>query len=172
MTDAQSLEEIKKVFQKFYTTEQHILENDLHVRCLTGKLMQYLLSINEEWEVFIDYNYQYQTAYKTNGEFGTVSLFPNPKNDIPLTETKIRLYPQISILKDKTNFIALDLHKSTSRNTPKYMVDKIKTLTSRDSPLHYKYGLCLYLSTGKDYQNQTKIQVHKVNENVVNFDFK
>ena len=171
MTDKQSLARLKEAVHEFYSKEGHILKNDLHVRCLGGRLLRYIEAINDDWEVYLDYNYQYQTAYKTSAEFDTISLFPLEEVEVPTTETKIRLYPQICIRQDNKNFLALELHKSTARLPAKLAVDKVKALTDRTSPLHYQYGICVLLVTGKDYQASTTIQVHKVNEYVVTFDF-
>ncbi len=171
MTDKQALETIKQTIQTFFRAEEFLISNDLHVKCLAARLISHLTQINPEWEVYLDYNYQYQNAYKTTADFDSISLFPMDAVKMPVKQTKIRLYPQIAIRRNSKNFIAIEIHKSTSRVSPKLTVDKLTTLTNRESPIHYQYGLNIQLASGKNYQKNTSIQVHKVNEHVATFDF-
>lgn len=171
MTDKHALDTIKQKVAEFFAGEEFLIGNDLHVKCLAAKLLSYLSDIDEGWEVFLDYNYQYQSAYKTTADFDTISLFPMDAVKLPVKQTKIRLYPQIAIRREGQNFVAIEIHKSTSRVSPKLTVDKLTTLTNRESPIHYQYGLNVQLATGKAYQKNTSIQVHKVNEYVATFDF-
>lgn len=171
MTDQVSLENIKKAVQEFYSNEVHILENDLHIKCLGARLVRYLEKIDETWEVYLDYNYQYQTAYKTVSDTASISLFPEDVEVAGERTTKINLYPQICILREGERFLAIEIHKSTSRVSPSLSLEKVKTLTNRESPIHYMYGIAVQLITGKDYQASAQIQVHKPNKFCATFDF-
>lgn len=156
MSPAASLElfrNLQAALEVFYRQEAKLLTQDLHVRCLGARLIKYLEQINPEWQVYLDYNYQPQTAYRLPRDVNAYSLFPHPENALTPHQKRVRLYPQLAVLLGDKRHLALELHKSTSRLKPTVTLDKLRTLTDKHSPLRYKYGFSVLLPTGSDYQS-------------------
>ena len=164
MSPALSLElfrNLQAALEAFYRQEATLLEQDLHVRCLGARLIKYLEQIDPAWQVYLDYNYQPQTAYRLPRDVDSYALFPHPENALTPHQTRVRLYPQLAVLLENKRHLALELHKSSTRRKPTVTLDKLRTLTDKHSPLRYTYGFSVLLPTGSDYQAVATTEIQR-----------
>ena len=131
--------ELIDVFQKakneFLEKEKTIIKNDTNERTLTQRLAFYLelqLRKNIKYE-----NYSVDCEYNRKEE--DIKRLKFGKN----TDKK-EIYPDIIVhqRKIKNNLIAIEMKKTTSRNTDKIKdIEKLEALTDRKNDYHYTLGI-------------------------------
>ena len=131
--------ELIDVFQKakneFLEKEKTIIKNDTNERTLTQRLAFYLelqLRKNIKYE-----NYSVDCEY--NRKEKDIKRLKFGKN----TDKK-EIYPDIIVHqgKIKNNLIAIEMKKTTSRNTDKIKdIEKLEALTDRKNDYHYTLGI-------------------------------
>ena len=131
--------ELIDVFQKakneFLEKEKTIIKNDTNERTLTQRLAFYLelqLRKNIKYE-----NYSVDCEY--NRKEKDIKRLKFGKN----TDKK-EIYPDIIVhqRKIKNNLIAIEMKKTTSRNTDKIKdIEKLEALTDRKNDYHYTLGI-------------------------------
>lgn len=132
-------EELIDIFEKakneFLEKEKTIIKNDTNERTLTQRLAFYLelqLRKNIKYE-----NYSVDCEYNRKEE--DIKRLKFGKN----TDKK-EIYPDIIIhqRKIKKNLIAIEMKKTTSRNTDKIKdIEKLEALTDRKNDYHYTLGI-------------------------------
>lgn len=131
--------ELIDVFQKakneFLEKKKTIIKNDTNERTLTQRLAFYLelqLRKNIKYE-----NYSVDCEY--NRKEKDIKRLKFGKN----TDKK-EIYPDIIVhqRKIKNNLIAIEMKKTTSRNTDKIKdIEKLEALTDRKNDYHYTLGI-------------------------------
>lgn len=131
--------ELIDIFQKakneFLKKERDIIKNDTNERTLTQRLAFYLefqLRKNIKYE-----NYSVDCEYNRKEE--DIKRLKFGKN----TDKK-EIYPDIIVhqRKIKNNLIAIEMKKTTSRNTDKIKdIEKLEALTDRKNDYHYTLGI-------------------------------
>lgn len=143
MTKNKNKEKLSKelidIFQKakneFLEKEKSIIKNDTNERTLTQRLAFYLelqLRKNIKYE-----NYSVDCEYNRKEE--DIKRLKFGKN----TDKK-EIYPDIIVhqRKIKNNLIAIEMKKTTSRNTDKIKdIEKLEALTDRKNDYHYTLGI-------------------------------
>lgn len=132
-------EELIDIFEKakneFLEKEKTIIKNDTNERTLTQRLAFYLelqLRKNIKYE-----NYSVDCEYNRKEE--DIKRLKFGKN----TDKK-EIYPDIIVhqRKIKNNLIAIEMKKTTSRNTDKIKdIEKLEALTDRKNDYHYTLGI-------------------------------
>ncbi|ASG31599.1 hypothetical protein LDK20_07760 [Fusobacterium nucleatum] len=132
-------EELIDIFEKakneFLEKEKAIIKNDTNERTLTQRLAFYLelqLRKNIKYE-----NYSVDCEYNRKEE--DIKRLKFGKN----TDKK-EIYPDIIVhqRKIKNNLIAIEMKKTTSRNTDKIKdIEKLEALTDRKNDYHYTLGI-------------------------------
>lgn len=132
-------EELIDIFEKakneFLEKEKAIIKNDTNERTLTQRLAFYLelqLRKNIKYE-----NYSVDCEYNRKEE--DIKRLKFGKN----TDKK-EIYPDIIVYqrKIKNNLIAIEMKKTTSRNTDKIKdIEKLEALTDRKNDYHYTLGI-------------------------------
>ena len=132
-------EELIDIFEKakneFLEKEKAIIKNDTNERTLTQRLAFYLelqLRKNIKYE-----NYSVDCEYNKKEE--DIKRLKFGKN----TDKK-EIYPDIIVhqRKIKNNLIAIEMKKTTSRNTDKIKdIEKLEALTDRKNDYHYTLGI-------------------------------
>ena len=132
-------EELIDIFEKakneFLEKEKTIIKNDTNERTLTQKLAFYTklqLRKNIKYE-----NYSVDCEYNRKEE--DIKRLKFGKN----TDKK-EIYPDIIVhqRKIKNNLIAIEMKKTTSRNTDKIKdIEKLEALTDRKNDYHYTLGI-------------------------------
>ena len=132
-------EELIDIFEKakneFLEKEKAIIKNDTNERTLTQRLAFYLelqLRKNIKYE-----NYSVDCEYNKKEE--DIKRLKFGKN----TDKK-EIYPDIIVYqrKIKNNLIAIEMKKTTSRNTDKIKdIEKLEALTDRKNDYHYTLGI-------------------------------
>lgn len=132
-------EELIDIFEKakneFLEKEKSIIKNDTNERTLTQRLAFYLelqLRKNIKYE-----NYSVDCEYNRKEE--DIKRLKFGKN----TDKK-EIYPDIIVhqRKIKNNLIAIEMKKTTSRNTDKIKdIEKLEALTDRKNDYHYTLGI-------------------------------
>lgn len=132
-------EELIDIFEKakneFLEKEKSIIKNDTNERTLTQRLAFYLelqLRKNIKYE-----NYSVNCEYNKDGE--DIKRLKFGKN-----AKRKKIYPDIIIhqVKIKDNLIAIEMKKTTSRNTEKIKdIEKLEALTDRKNDYHYTLGI-------------------------------
>ena len=132
-------EELIDIFEKakneFLEKEKTIIKNDTNERTLTQKLAFYpklQLRKNIKYE-----NYSVDCEYNRKEE--DIKRLKFGKN----TDKK-EIYPDIIVhqRKIKNNLIAIEMKKTTSRNTDKIKdIEKLEALTDRKNDYHYTLGI-------------------------------
>ena len=132
-------EELIDIFEKakneFLEKEKTIIKNDTNDRTLTQRLAFYLelqLRKNIKYE-----NYSVDCEYNRKEE--DIKRLKFGKN----TDKK-EIYPDIIVhqRKIKNNLIAIEMKKTTSRNTDKIKdIEKLEALTDRKNDYHYTLGI-------------------------------
>ena len=132
-------EELIDIFEKakneFLEKEKAIIKNDTNERTLTQRLAFYLelqLRKNIKYE-----NYSVDCEYNRKEE--DIKRLKCGKN----TDKK-EIYPDIIVYqrKIKNNLIAIEMKKTTSRNTDKIKdIEKLEALTDRKNDYHYTLGI-------------------------------
>ena len=132
-------EELIDIFEKakneFLEKEKAIIKNDTNERTLTQRLAFYLelqLRKNIKYE-----NYSVDCEYNRKEE--DIKRLKYGKN----TDKK-EIYPDIIVhqRKIKNNLIAIEMKKTTSRNTDKIKdIEKLEALTDRKNDYHYTLGI-------------------------------
>ncbi|WP_336020470.1 hypothetical protein [Fusobacterium polymorphum] len=132
-------EELIDIFEKakneFLEKEKSIIKNDTNERTLTQRLAFYLelqLRKNIKYE-----NYLVDCEYNRKEE--DIKRLKFGKN----TDKK-EIYPDIIVhqRKIKNNLIAIEMKKTTSRNTDKIKdIEKLEALTDRKNDYHYTLGI-------------------------------
>ena len=132
-------EELIDIFEKakneFLEKEKSIIKNDTNERTLTQRLAFYLelqLRKNIKYE-----NYSVDCEYNRKEE--DIKRLKFGKN----TDKK-EIYPDIIVYqrKIKNNLIAIEMKKTTSRNTDKIKdIEKLEALTDRKNDYHYTLGI-------------------------------
>ena len=148
-------EELIDIFEKakneFLEKEKDIIKNDTNERTLTQRLAFYLelqLRKNIKYE-----NYSVDCEYNRKEE--DIKRLKFGKN----TDKK-EIYPDIIVhqRKTKNNLIAIEMKKTTSRNTDKIKdIEKLKALT--DEKNCYSYILGIYF----------ELDITDNNNNIINF---
>ena len=148
-------EELIDIFEKakneFLEKEKNIIKNDTNERTLTQRLAFYLelqLRKNIKYE-----NYSVDCEYNRKEE--DIKRLKFGKN----TDKK-EIYPDIIVhqRKIKNNLIAIEMKKTTSRNTDKIKdIEKLKALT--DEKNCYSYILGIYF----------ELDITDNNNNIINF---
>ena len=147
--------ELIDVFQKakneFLEKEKTIIKNDTNERTLTQRLAFYLelqLRKNIKYE-----NYSVDCEY--NRKEKDIKRLKFGKN----TDKK-EIYPDIIVhqRKIKNNLIAIEMKKTTSRNTDKIKdIEKLEALTDRKNDYHYTLGIYF------------ELDITDNNNNIINF---
>lgn len=125
----------KKAKNEFLEKEKTIIKNDTNERTLTQRLAFYLelqLRKNKKYE-----NYSVDCEYNRKEE--DIKRLKFGKN----TDKK-EIYPDIIVhqRKIKNNLIAIEMKKTTSRNTDKIKdIEKLEALTDRKNDYHYTLGI-------------------------------
>ena len=120
---------------EFLEKEKSIIKNDTNERTLTQRLAFYLelqLRKNIKYE-----NYSVDCEYNRKEE--DIKRLKFGKN----TDKK-EIYPDIIVhqRKIKNNLIAIEMKKTTSRNTDKIKdIEKLEALTDRKNDYHYTLGI-------------------------------
>ena len=120
---------------EFLEKEKDIIKNDTNERTLTQRLAFYLelqLRKNIKYE-----NYSVDCEYNRKEE--DIKRLKFGKN----TDKK-EIYPDIIVhqRKIKNNLIAIEMKKTTSRNTDKIKdIEKLEALTDRKNDYHYTLGI-------------------------------
>ena len=120
---------------EFLEKEKDIIKNDTNERTLTQRLAFYLelqLRKNIKYE-----NYSVDCEYNRKEE--DIKRLKFGKN----TDKK-EIYPDIIVYqrKIKNNLIAIEMKKTTSRNTDKIKdIEKLEALTDRKNDYHYTLGI-------------------------------
>ena len=120
---------------EFLEKEKAIIKNDTNERTLTQRLAFYLelqLRKNIKYE-----NYSVDCEYNRKEE--DIKRLKFGKN----TDKK-EIYPDIIVYqrKIKNNLIAIEMKKTTSRNTDKIKdIEKLEALTDRKNDYHYTLGI-------------------------------
>lgn len=132
-------EELIDIFEKakneFLEKEKTIIKNDTNERTLTQRLAFYLelqLRKNIKYE-----NYSVDCEYNRKEE--DIKRLKFGKN----TDKK-EIYPDIIVhqRKIKNNLIAIEMKKTTSKNTDKIKdIEKLEALTDRKNDYHYTLGI-------------------------------
>ena len=132
-------EELIDIFEKakneFLEKEKTIIKNDTNERTLTQRLAFYLelqLRKNIKYE-----NYSVDCEYNRKEE--DIKRLKFGKN----TDKK-EIYPDIIVhqRKIKNNLIAIEMKKTTSKNTDKIKdIEKLEALTDRKNNYHYTLGI-------------------------------
>ena len=132
-------EELIDIFEKakneFLEKEKSIIKNDTNERTLTQRLAFYLelqLRKNIKYE-----NYSVDCEYNRKEE--DIKRLKFGKN----TDKK-EIYPDIIVhqRKIKNNLIAIEMKKTTSKNTDKIKdIEKLEALTDRKNDYHYTLGI-------------------------------
>ena len=132
-------EELIDIFEKakneFLEKEKAIIKNDTNERTLTQRLAFYLelqLRKNIKYE-----NYSVDCEYNRKEE--DIKRLKFGKN----TDKK-EIYPDIIVYqrKIKNNLIAIEMKKTTSRDTDKIKdIEKLEALTDRKNDYHYTLGI-------------------------------
>ena len=132
-------EELIDIFEKakneFLEKEKAIIKNDTNERTLTQRLAFYLelqLRKNIKYE-----NYSVDCEYNRKEE--DIKRLKFGKN----TDKK-EIYPDIIVhqRKIKNNLIAIEMKKTTSKNTDKIKdIEKLEALTDRKNDYHYTLGI-------------------------------
>lgn len=125
----------EKAKNEFLEKEKTIIKNDTNERTLTQRLAFYLelqLRKNIKYE-----NYSVDCEYNRKEE--DIKRLKFGKN----TDKK-EIYPDIIVhqRKIKNNLIAIEMKKTTSRNTDKIKdIEKLEALTDRKNDYHYTLGI-------------------------------
>lgn len=125
----------EKAKNEFLEKEKTIIKNDTNERTLTQRLAFYLelqLRKNIKYE-----NYSVDCEYNRKEE--DIKRLKFGKN----TDKK-EIYPDIIVhqRKIKKNLIAIEMKKTTSRNTDKIKdIEKLEALTDRKNDYHYTLGI-------------------------------
>ena len=125
----------EKAKNEFLEKEKAIIKNDTNERTLTQRLAFYLelqLRKNIKYE-----NYSVDCEYNRKEE--DIKRLKFGKN----TDKK-EIYPDIIVhqRKIKNNLIAIEMKKTTSRNTDKIKdIEKLEALTDRKNDYHYTLGI-------------------------------
>ena len=125
----------EKAKNEFLEKEKAIIKNDTNERTLTQRLAFYLelqLRKNIKYE-----NYSVDCEYNRKEE--DIKRLKFGKN----TDKK-EIYPDIIVYqrKIKNNLIAIEMKKTTSRNTDKIKdIEKLEALTDRKNDYHYTLGI-------------------------------
>jgi len=125
----------EKAKNEFLEKEKTIIKNDTNERTLTQRLAFYLelqLRKNIKYE-----NYSVDCEYNRKEE--DIKRLKFGKN----TDKK-EIYPDIIVhqRKIKNNLIAIEMKKTTSRNTDKRKdIEKLEALTDRKNNYHYTLGI-------------------------------
>ncbi|AVQ23730.1 hypothetical protein LDK18_06020 [Fusobacterium nucleatum subsp. nucleatum ATCC 23726] len=125
----------EKAKNEFLEKEKTIIKNDTNERTLTQRLAFYLelqLRKNIKYE-----NYSVDCEYNRKEE--DIKRLKFGKN----TDKK-EIYPDIIVhqRKIKNNLIAIEMKKTTSRNTDKIKdIEKLEALTDRKNGYHYTLGI-------------------------------
>lgn len=148
-------EELIDIFEKakneFLEKEKTIIKNDTNERTLTQRLAFYLelqLRKNIKYE-----NYSVDCEYNRKEE--DIKRLKFGKN----TDKK-EIYPDIIVhqRKIKNNLIAIEMKKTTSRNTDKIKdIEKLEALTDRKNDYHYTLGIYF------------ELDITDNNNNIINF---
>ena len=151
------IEELIDIFEKakneFLEKEKTIIKNDTNERTLTQRLAFYLelqLRKNIKYE-----NYSVDCEYNRKEE--DIKRLKFGKN----TDKK-EIYPDIIVhqRKIKNNLIAIEMKKTTSRNTDKIKdIEKLEALTDRKNDYHYTLGIYFELDI-TDNNNIINFFVH------------
>lgn len=125
----------EKAKNEFLEKEKAIIKNDTNEKTLTQRLTFYLelqLRKNIKYE-----NYSVDCEYNRKEE--DIKRLKFGKN----TDKK-EIYPDIIVhqRKIKNNLIAIEMKKTTSRNTDKIKdIEKLEALTDRKNDYHYTLGI-------------------------------
>ena len=125
----------EKAKNEFLEKEKTIIKNDTNERTLTQRLAFYLelqLRKNIKYE-----NYSVDCEYNRKEE--DIKRLKFGKN----TDKK-EIYPDIIVhqRKIKNNLIAIEMKKTTSKNTDKIKdIEKLEALTDRKNDYHYTLGI-------------------------------
>ena len=151
------IEELIDIFEKakneFLEKEKTIIKNDTNERTLTQRLAFYL-------ELQLRKNIKYEN-YSVDCEYN------RKKEDIKRLKfgentDKKEIYPDIIVhqRKIKNNLIAIEMKKTTSRNTDKIKdIEKLEALTDRKNDYHYTLGIYFELDI-TDNNNIINFFVH------------
>ena len=132
-------EELIDIFEKakneFLEKEKTIIKNDTNERTLTQRLAFYLelqLRKNIKYENYsVDCEYNRKEEDIKRLKFGKIT-------------DKKEIYPDIIVhqRKIKNNLIAIEMKKTTSKNTDKIKdIEKLEALTDRKNDYHYTLGI-------------------------------
>ncbi len=152
---------IKSILNKFAVEQEVLIRQDVHEEAITGSLLEYLRAEFSDLEFDIDTQYNKRILenelINKQAEFLIEQL---PLSHWPINWDDHQKNIRKEILPDfifhsrtspNSNFLIIELKKSTNQNEADRLWDEIKLreMTRRD--LHYDFGLFIDLKTGEDY---------------------